>query len=83
MKRMILTSKFLAAVAGISLISLVMISTTGNNLSNKQASIFKMASGMNICFQRVSQTFNALMLKDFSSNFISNDFKKYDGGVFL
>jgi len=82
MKRMILTTKFLAVVAGISLVSLVMISTTGSNLSTKQASIYKMASGMNVCFQRVNQTFTALMLRDLTSNFISNEFKNTTGECF-
>jgi hypothetical protein len=82
MKRMILTTKFFGAMAAVSLISLIAISNTGNSLGSNQSAIYKMASGINICFQRVNQTFTALMLKDLSSDFIKNDFKNTTGECF-
>jgi len=82
MKRMILTTKFLGAMAAISLISLIAVSNTGNSLGSNQSAIYKMATGMNICFQRVNQTFTALMLKDLSSDFLKSDFKNTTGDCF-
>lgn len=82
MKKILLTSKFLVISGAISLIALVTISTSNNSLSNQQAKFYKLASGMNICFQRVSQTFNALMLRDISSTYLTKDFKTATGECF-
>ena len=47
----------------------------GNNLLNKQASLYQASSGSSVCFQRITQTFTSLMIKDFSSSYLSPDFR--------
>lgn len=75
MKKILLTSKFFVFTGALSLMALVTISASNNSLSTKQAGLYKLASGTNICFQRVSQTFNALMLRDLGSQYLTKDFK--------
>jgi len=47
----------------------------GNNLLNKQASLYQASSGSSVCFQRITQTFTSLMIKDFSASYLSSDFR--------
>lgn len=47
--------------------------------SKSQVGLHKVHSGVGICFQRVSQSFTALMIKDLSSNFLTSDFMGMTG----
>ena len=75
MKKFLLSSKFLGSLSAISLVGVLALSTFSNSLGLKQSGLYQLSNGLGICFQRVNQSFTALMIRDFSSEFITKDFK--------
>jgi hypothetical protein len=82
MKKFLLSSKFLGSLSAISLVGVLTLSTFSNSLGSKQSGLYQLSNGLGICFQRVNQSFTALMIRDFSSDFITNDFKNMTGECF-
>ena len=82
MKNFRLSSKMLIAIGCVSLISILGFSLLGQNLASKQTQLYQMANGLNICFQRVNQSFTALMIRDFSSDFMTKDFRNTTSDCF-
>lgn len=82
MKKFLLSSKFLGGLSALSLIGVLTLSSFSNSLGVKQSGLYQLSNGLGICFQRVNQSFTALMIRDFSSDFITNDFKSMTGECF-
>ena len=82
MKNIFLSSKILVGLGCISLVSILGFSMLGQNFAAKQASLFQVSNGLGVCFQRVNQSFTALMIKDFSSDFMTKDFRATTGDCF-
>lgn len=82
MKNIFLSSKMLVAVGCVSLVSIFGFANLGQSLATKQASFYQLSNGLGICFQRVNQSFTALMIKDFSSDFMTKDFRSTTGDCF-
>lgn len=82
MKNIFLSSKMLVAVSCISLVSVLGFATFGQTLATKQSSLYQLSNGLGICFQRVNQSFTALMIKDFSSGFMTKEFRGTTGDCF-
>jgi hypothetical protein len=82
MKKFLLSSKFLGGLSALSLIGVLTLSSFSNSLGSKQSGLYQLSNGLGICFQRVNQSFTALMIRDFSSDFITNDFKSMTGECF-
>lgn len=75
MKKTLLKPKTILA-SGILSIGLIFgLSLVNHNLGAKQASVHKANSGVGICFQRVTQTFTALMIGDFKSSYLGKNFR--------
>ena len=75
MKKFIFEPKTILAT-GIIAISLICgLSLINFNMNSSQSSLHKANSGVGICFQRVTQTFTALMIRDFSSNYLGQNFR--------
>lgn len=72
----------LVVVGCVSLVSIFGFATLGQNLAGKQSSLYQMSNGLGICFQRVNQSFTALMIKDLSSDFMTKDFRATTGDCF-
>lgn len=82
MKNIFLSSKVLVGLGLVSLVSILGFSLLGQNFASKQSSLYQLSNGLGICFQRVNQSFTALMIKDFSSEFMTKDFRSRTGDCF-
>lgn len=82
MKNILVSSKILVGISCISLVSILGFSLLGQNFASKQSSLYQLSNGLGICFQRVNQSFTALMIKDFSSDFMTKDFRGRTGDCF-
>ena len=78
----IFKTRTILAVASIGLISLITLSFTGINSAQKRSDLYRLNSGIDICFQRISQSFTALMIRDLSSQYLSADFHSVTGDCF-
>ncbi len=70
------TFSFIAIAAAISLVAM---SILARNFTQKQMGYHQAKAGANICFQRITQTFTALMIRDFSSAYLETDFRNMTG----
>ena len=70
------------AIGCVSLVSILGMSLVGQNLATKQSSLYQLSNGLGICFQRVNQSFTALMIRDFTSDFMTKDFRATTGDCF-
>ncbi len=59
---------------GAVVIATVSLVVSGNLASQSAVKQMSLSSGIGTCFQRVSQTFTALMIKDLSSSYLQKDF---------
>jgi len=82
MKRNIFNKKFIAGLGIISMLATVGLSGVNYNLTKAQTSFHQINSGVSVCFERVGQSFTALMIKDFSSNYLTKDFQSMTGECF-
>ena len=82
MKNLLMKPKTLISICAISLLSLVSITLLNNNISNSFTKLHNTNNGIGICFQRVTQTFTALMIKDLGSNYLTDSFKSTTGDCF-
>ena len=82
MKRFAIKSKYLAVISAISLTSLFGISLMNNSIMQKHSLLQQASSGVGVCFQRVTQSFTALMINDLSSNYLSSEFKSMTSECF-
>lgn len=82
MKNLFSSSKLLIAIGGVSVALVLGFSLLGQSLASKQSGLYQLSNGLGICFQRVNQSFTALMIKDFSSDFMSKNFKATTGECF-
>lgn len=79
MKNIVTSSKFLITTTVISLVTMGVVAVGGNSLSHSQSSIYKLSNGLGVCFQRINQSFTALMLRDLKSQYLSSDFQATTG----
>lgn len=82
MKRFFISSKLMAIVGGFAMLAITGLSYTNYQLGSKDSAVKDLSSGVGTCFQRVSQTFTALMIRDFSSNYLNPSFKSSTGECF-
>jgi hypothetical protein len=82
MIKILMKPKVLLGVCGLSLISLFSISMMNNSIMQKHSKLQTMNGGVGVCFQRITQTFTALMIKDLSSSYLSESFKNVTGDCF-
>jgi hypothetical protein len=82
MIKTLMKPKVLLSVCGFSLISLFSISMMNNSIMQKHSKLQQMNGGVGVCFQRVTQTFTALMIKDLTSSYLSSSFKNVTGECF-
>ncbi len=78
----ILKTKTIIAAGLIGITSLVTMSYIGLNSASNRSDIYRLNSGIDICFQRISQSFTALMIRDLSSAYLSKDFHSVTGECF-
>ncbi len=70
------------SLGGVSVALVLGFSLLGQSLASKQSGLYQLSNGLGICFQRVNQSFTALMIKDLSSEFMTKDFKATTGECF-
>ena len=70
----------LISFTGICLIGLIAGSTLLFQAGQNVNQMTQAKAGNDICFQRITQTFTALMVRDNSSQFLTDDFKKMTSG---
>lgn len=82
MKNLMRKNSFYLSIGAVAT-ALILASTWLNQrVQNKQVSLHATNSGVGICFQRVTQTFTALMIRDFSSEYLTEGFKSATGECF-
>ncbi len=75
MRDLILKPRFYYGLLGLS-VGMILVSSLSNyKLNGDLQKVQKANAGLGICFQRVTQTFTSLMIKDFSSGYLNNDFR--------
>jgi hypothetical protein len=75
MKKLFFEPKTILATGIIAIGLICGLSFVNYNMNSSQSSLHKANSGVGICFQRVTQTFTALMIRDFGSNYLSQNFR--------
>lgn len=79
MKNFILSSRFLVGITGAALVGVIGFSLLSQTSATKQSALYQASNALGICFQRVNQTFTALMIRDFSSNYMQKNFQSVTG----
>jgi len=75
MKKNFLKPKIITIMAALSLALVLGVSGVNHSLNSKQVSLHKINNGIGICFQRVTQTFTALMIREIGSEYLTKDFR--------
>lgn len=81
-KQILFNKVFIASIMGVSSISLMGLVSFSHFNSAKLNSFNTAQSGIGICFQRVTQSFTALMIGDLKSNYISKNFNSMTSECF-
>ena len=79
MKNKFLKPKYFLSLGVIAFAFIIGLSYSSQILSSSQSKLHSSNSGLNICFQRISQTFTALMIRDVNSNYLTRDFRANTG----
>lgn len=79
MKNKYFTAKNLWKIGITAFLGIFSFSYLNFTASQSQVGLYKVHNGVGICFQRVSQSFTALMIKDLSSSFLTQDFMGITG----
>ncbi|MAX67588.1 MAG: hypothetical protein CME66_11685 [Halobacteriovoraceae bacterium] len=74
MKNSLLKPKVFISTTAFSLVVALGLAMISQSLNSSTLNLHKLNSGIGICFQRVTQTFTALMIKDFGSDFLNKEF---------
>lgn len=75
MKKNLFKTKYLMGGALLGLLMTFGVSLINHKLSSREISIYGAGSGVGICFQRVTQTFTALMIRELQSSYLSSEFR--------
>ncbi|MBT4791775.1 MAG: hypothetical protein HON90_09405 [Halobacteriovoraceae bacterium] len=79
MKEKLLKTKSIMGMGILAIGMIFGISILNNNLLSQQTSFLKLNNGVGICFQRITQTFTALMIRDLRSDYLTSDFRSTTG----
>lgn len=82
MKNKILKPKFFLGLGAFAMTAILGLSFYSNGLGSAKSGLQLANSGLGICFQRVTQSFTALMIRDTASNYITKDFRNITGECF-
>ena len=72
----LIAPKSLALIAAFSVLGIFVGSKLNQNYTQNQVDLYKANSGLGICKQRIIQSFTAIMIKDLSSNYLSEGFQQ-------
>ena len=82
MKNKLLEPKYFLGLGAFAITAILSLSFFSNGLGNAKSGLQLANSGLGICFQRVTQSFTALMIRDTASNYITKDFRNITGECF-
>ncbi len=82
MKNLISNPKFHWAIITVAIMTGISTTYISHGFSGQSSSYYKLSNGLNICFQRVTQTFTSLMISSFSSDYLTKDFKRTTSDCF-